>query len=94
VIISSGLEFVSRATTIDTPPYDVNGVVAVDILPASVHFSERLLQYVGSLVDDYKEVKGEEVEATDALVADVFRTDTSGWRKKSRSMACHSRATS
>lgn len=83
--IGGGLEFVSRATTIDTPSYDVNGVtvVAVDILPASlprdasVHFSERLLQYVRSLVDDYKEVKGEDVEATDALKR---ATMTSGGR--------------
>lgn len=73
--IGGGLEFVSRATTIDSPSYDVNGVtvVAVDILPASlprdasVHFSEKLLRYVRSVVNDYKGVKGEDVEASDSL---------------------------
>jgi alpha-aminoadipic semialdehyde synthase len=73
--IGGGLEFVTRATTIDAPSYDVNGVsvMAVDILPASlprdasVHFSERLLRYVRSIVDDYKGVKGGDVEAADAL---------------------------
>jgi alpha-aminoadipic semialdehyde synthase len=73
--IGGGIEFVTRATTIDAPSYDVNGVsvMAVDILPASlprdasVHFSERLLRYVRSIVDDYKGVKGEDVEAADAL---------------------------
>ena len=73
--IAGGLEFVSRATTIDSPSYDVNGVtvVAVDILPASlprdasVHFSERLLRYVRSVVNDYKGAKYEDVEASNAL---------------------------
>ncbi len=73
--IGGGLEFVSRATTIDAPSFDVNGVtvVAVDILPASlprdasVHFSERLLRYVRSVVNDYKGVKDEDVEASNAL---------------------------
>jgi alpha-aminoadipic semialdehyde synthase len=73
--IGGGIEFVTRATTIDAPSYDVNGVsvMAVDILPASlprdasVHFSERLLRYVRSIVDDYKGVKGGDVEAADAL---------------------------
>jgi alpha-aminoadipic semialdehyde synthase len=53
----------------------VNGVtvVAVDILPASlprdasVHFSEKLLRYVRSLVNDYKGIKGEDAEASDSL---------------------------
>jgi len=73
--IGGGLEFVSRATTIDAPSYDVNGVtvVAVDILPASlprdasVHFSEKLLRYVRSVVNDYKGIKGEDAEASDSL---------------------------
>ena len=73
--IGGGLEFVSRATTIDAPSFDVNGVtvVAVDILPASlprdasVHFSEKLLRYVRSVVNDYKGVKNEDVEASNAL---------------------------
>jgi alpha-aminoadipic semialdehyde synthase len=73
--IGGGLEFVSRTTTIDAPSYDVNGVtvMAVDILPASlpldasIHFSDKFLRYVRSVVDDYKGVKGEDVEATDAL---------------------------
>ncbi|KAI9456540.1 Saccharopine dehydrogenase-domain-containing protein [Lactarius psammicola] len=73
--IGGGLEFVSRATTIDAPSFDVNGVtvVAVDILPASlprdasVHFSERLLRYVRSVVNDYKGAKDEDVEASNAL---------------------------
>jgi alpha-aminoadipic semialdehyde synthase len=73
--IAGGLEFVSRATTIDSPSYDVNGVtvVAVDILPASlprdasVHFSEKLLRYVRSVVNDYKGIKGEDVEASDSV---------------------------
>ena len=73
--IGGGLEFVSRSTTIDAPSFDVNGVtvVAVDILPASlprdasVHFSERLLRYVRSVVNDYKGIKDEDVEAGDAL---------------------------
>ena len=73
--IGGGLEFVSRATTIDAPSYDVDGVtvVAVDILPASlprdasVHFSERLLRYVRSVVNDYKGAKDEDMEASNAL---------------------------
>lgn len=73
--IGGGLEFVSRATTIDSPSYDVNGVtvVAVDILPASlprdasVHFSQNLLRYVRSVVNDYKGIKGEDAEASDSL---------------------------
>ena len=73
--IAGGLEFVSRATTIDSPSYDVNGVtvVAVDILPASlprdasVHFSEKLLRYVRSVVNDYKGIKGEDAEASDSV---------------------------
>jgi alpha-aminoadipic semialdehyde synthase len=73
--IGGGLEFVSRATTLDSPSYDVNGVtvVAVDILPASlprdasIHFSEKLLRYVRSVVNGYKGIKGEDVEAGDAL---------------------------
>jgi alpha-aminoadipic semialdehyde synthase len=73
--IGGGLEFVSRATTIDSPSYDVNGVtvVAVDILPASlprdasVHFSEKLLRYVRSVVNDYKGIKGEDAEASDSV---------------------------
>jgi len=73
--IGGGLEFVSRATTLDSPSYDVNGVtvVAVDILPASlprdasIHFSEKLLRYVRSAVNAYKGIKGEDVEASDAL---------------------------
>ena len=73
--IGGGLEFVSHATTIDAPSFDVNGVtvVAVDILPASlprdasVHFSEKLLRYVRSVVNDYKGVKDEDVEASSAL---------------------------
>jgi len=73
--IGGGLEFVSRATTIDAPSFDVNGVtvVAVDILPASlprdasVHFSEKLLRYVRSVVNDYKGAKDEDVEASIAL---------------------------
>ncbi|KAI0001339.1 Saccharopine dehydrogenase-domain-containing protein [Russula compacta] len=73
--IGGGLEFVSRATTIDSPSYDVNGVtvVAVDILPASlprdasIHFSEKLLRYVRSVVNDYKGIKGEDAEASDSL---------------------------
>ena len=73
--IGGGLEFVSRATTIDSPSYDVNGVtvVAVDILPASlprdasVHFSGKLVRYVRSMVNDYKGIKGEDAEASDSL---------------------------
>ena len=73
--IGGGLEFVSHATTIDAPSFDVNGVtvVAVDILPASlprdasVHFSERLLRYVRSVVNDYKGAKDEDVEDSNAL---------------------------
>ena len=73
--IGGGLEFVSRATTIDAPSFDVDGVtvVAVDILPASlprdasVHFSERLLRYVRSVVNDYKGAKDDDVEASNAL---------------------------
>ena len=73
--IGGGLEFVSRATTIDAPSFDVDGVtvVAVDILPASlprdasVHFSERLLRYVRSVVNDYKGANDEDVEASNAL---------------------------
>ena len=73
--IGGGLEFVSRATTIDSPSYDVNGVtvVAVDILPASlprdasVHFSSKLLRYVRSVVNGYKGFKEEDAEAGDAL---------------------------
>ncbi|KAH8995677.1 Saccharopine dehydrogenase-domain-containing protein [Lactarius akahatsu] len=73
--IDGGLEFVTRSTTIDAPSFDVNGVtvVAVDILPASlpqdasVHFSERLLRYVRSVVNDYKGAKDEDVEASNAL---------------------------
>ncbi|KAI0302611.1 Saccharopine dehydrogenase-domain-containing protein [Russula brevipes] len=73
--IGGGLEFVSRATTIDSPSYDVNGVtvVAVDILPASLprdastHFSEKLLRYVRSIVNDYKGITGEDTEAGDSL---------------------------
>ena len=73
--IGGGLEFVSHATTIDAPSYDVDGVtvVAVDILPASlprdasVHFSERLLRYVRSVVNDYRGAKDEDVEASNAL---------------------------
>ena len=73
--IGGGLEFVSYATTIDAPSFDVNGVtvVAVDILPASlprdasVHFSEKLLRYVRSVVNDYKGIKGEDVEASDSV---------------------------
>lgn len=73
--IGGGLEFVSHATTIDAPSFDVNGVtvVAVDILPASlpqdasVHFSERLLRYVRSVVNDYKGAKDEDVETSNAL---------------------------
>ncbi|KAH8993244.1 Saccharopine dehydrogenase-domain-containing protein [Lactarius hatsudake] len=73
--IDGGLEFVTRATTIDAPSFDVNGVtvVAVDILPASLpqdasaHFSERLLRYVRSVVNDYKGAKDEDVEASNAL---------------------------
>ena len=73
--IGGGLEFVSRPTTIDSPSYDVNGVtvVAVDILPASlprdasVHFSDKLLRYVRSVVNDYKGIKGEGAEASDSV---------------------------
>jgi alpha-aminoadipic semialdehyde synthase len=73
--IGGGLEFVSRATTIDSPSYDVNGVtvVAVDILPtslprdASIHFSGKLLRYVRSIVNDYKGIKGEDVEANNSV---------------------------
>jgi alpha-aminoadipic semialdehyde synthase len=73
--IGGGLEFVSRATTIDSPSYDVNGVtvVAVDILPAglprdaSIHFSGKLLRYVRSVVNDYKGIKGEDAEASDSV---------------------------
>lgn len=73
--IGGGLEFVSHATTIDAPSFDVNGVtvVSVDILPASlprdasVHFSEKLLRYVRSVVNDYKGAKDEDVEASNAL---------------------------
>ena len=73
--IGGGLEFVSRATTIDSPSYDVNGVtvVAVDILPASlprdasIHFSGKLLRYVRSIVNDYKGIKGEDTEASDSV---------------------------
>ncbi|KAH9058857.1 Saccharopine dehydrogenase-domain-containing protein [Lactarius vividus] len=73
--IDGGLEFVTRATTIDAPSFEVNGVtvVAVDILPASlpqdasVHFSERLLRYVRSIVNDYKGAKDEDAEASNAL---------------------------
>ena len=73
--IGGGLEFVSRATTIDSPSYDVNGVtvVAVDILPASlprdasIHFSGKLLRYVRSIVNDYKGVKGDDVEASNSV---------------------------
>jgi alpha-aminoadipic semialdehyde synthase len=73
--IGGGLEFVSRATTIDSPSYDVNGVtvVAVDILPASlprdasVHFSGKLVRYVRSMVNDYKGIKGEDAEASDSV---------------------------
>ena len=73
--IGGGLEFVSRATTIDSPSYDVNGVtvVAVDILPASlprdasVHFSSKLLRYVRSVVNKYKGLKEEDAETGNAL---------------------------
>jgi len=73
--IGGGLEFVSRATTIDSPSYDVNGVtvVAVDILPASlprdasIHFSGKLLRYVRSIVNDYKGIKGEDAEASNSV---------------------------
>jgi alpha-aminoadipic semialdehyde synthase len=73
--IGGGLEFVSRATTIDSPSYDVNGVtvVAVDILPASlprdasIHFSGKLLRYVRSIVNDYKSIEGEDAEASDSV---------------------------
>jgi alpha-aminoadipic semialdehyde synthase len=73
--IGGGLEFVSHATTIDAPSFDVNGVtvVSVDILPASlprdasVHFSEKLLRYVRSVVNDYKGAKDEDMEASNAL---------------------------
>ncbi len=73
--IGGGLEFVSRATTINAPSYDVNGVtvVAVDILPASlprdasIHFSEKLLRYVRSVINGYKDVKEEDLEACNAL---------------------------
>lgn len=73
--IGGGLEFVSRAMTIDSPSYDVNGVtvVAVDILPASlprdasVHFSSKLLRYVRSAVNAYKGFKDDDVETGDAL---------------------------
>ncbi|KAI9442482.1 hypothetical protein H4582DRAFT_1928654 [Lactarius indigo] len=67
--IDGGLEFVTRATTIDAPSFDF----AVDILPASlprdasVHFSEKLLRYVRSMVNDYKGAKDEDVEASNAL---------------------------
>jgi alpha-aminoadipic semialdehyde synthase len=73
--IGGGLEFVSRATTIDSPSYDVNGVtvVAVDILPASlprdasVHFSEKLLRYMRVVVNDYKGINGQDAEASESL---------------------------
>ncbi|KAI9511190.1 Saccharopine dehydrogenase-domain-containing protein [Russula earlei] len=73
--IGGGLEFVSRATTLDSPSYDVNGVtvVAVDILPASlprdasVHFSEKVLRYVRSVVNDYKGINEEDTEARESL---------------------------
>jgi len=73
--IGGGLEFVSRATTIDSPSYDVNGVtvVAVDILPASLprdaskHFSGKLLRYLRSIVNDYKGINGEDTEANDSV---------------------------
>ncbi|KAI0268740.1 Saccharopine dehydrogenase-domain-containing protein [Gloeopeniophorella convolvens] len=73
--IGGGLEFVTHATTIDSPSYDVNDVtvVAVDILPASlprdasVHFSDKLLRYVRSLVDGYRGSEGEGADATEAL---------------------------
>ena len=73
--VGGGLEFVSHATTIDSPSYDVNGVtvVAVDILPASlprdasVHFSSKLLRYVRSVVNEYRGFKEEDAEAGDAL---------------------------
>jgi len=80
--IGGGLEFVSRATTIDSPSYDVNGVtvVAVDILPASlprdasIHFSGKLLRYVRSIVKEYKGTKGEDAEAvTRATIASEGR---------------------
>jgi alpha-aminoadipic semialdehyde synthase len=73
--IGGGLEFVSRATTIDSPSYDVNGVtvVAVDILPASlprdasIHFSGKLLRYVRSIVNDYKGIEREDAEARNSV---------------------------
>ena len=73
--VGGGLEFVSHATTIDSPSYDVNGVtvVAVDILPASlprdasVHFSSKLLRYVRSVVNEYRGFKEEDAETGDAL---------------------------
>jgi alpha-aminoadipic semialdehyde synthase len=73
--IGGGLEFVSRATTIDSPSYDVNGVtvVAVDILPASlprdasIHFSEKLLRYMRVMVNDYKGIKSQDAEASESL---------------------------
>ena len=73
--IGGGLEFVSRATTIDSPSYDVNGVtiVAVDILPASlprdasIHFSGKFLPYARSIVNDYKGIKGEDAETSNSV---------------------------
>ncbi|TFY70293.1 hypothetical protein EVG20_g2710 [Dentipellis fragilis] len=60
--LHGGLEFVSRATTIDKPSYDVNdvAVVAVDILPASLPrdaseaFAEKVKRYVRGVVRGYR----------------------------------------
>ncbi|KAA1474028.1 hypothetical protein DENSPDRAFT_780814 [Dentipellis sp. KUC8613] len=60
--LHGGLEFVSRATTIDKPSYDVNdvAVVAVDILPASLPrdaseaFAEKVKRYVRGVVKGYR----------------------------------------
>ncbi|KAI0031728.1 Saccharopine dehydrogenase-domain-containing protein [Vararia minispora EC-137] len=72
--IGGGIEFVTRATTLSEPTFDVGGVavMSVDILPASLPrdasmaFSNMAERYVRALVKEYK---GERVEDEEALRA-------------------------
>ncbi|VDC06971.1 unnamed protein product [Peniophora sp. CBMAI 1063] len=73
--IGGGLEFVTKASTLSSPTFDVGGVsiMSVDILPASLPadasaaFTGKVLRYVRTLVGEYRGQEATDVEAARAL---------------------------
>ncbi|KAI0318332.1 Saccharopine dehydrogenase-domain-containing protein [Amylostereum chailletii] len=73
--IEGGLEFVTHATTLDSPTFDVGrvAVMSVDILPASLPadasaaFAGKVSRYVRALVNEYRGLPVQDEEAIGAL---------------------------